>query len=161
VIPRSFDRQKNACGRADKTTSGSRLGNPERSVLASRNINYEYALFSSQPGFRASISCSRTADHAHHLANEAAAHVNQYATVEGVVAKVFTSKAGNTFLNIGGTYPNKTFTGWIPPASRVSKSAVLSDPERQHVNITGCIQMFSLQLGLSAGDGGIPTARES
>jgi hypothetical protein len=56
-------------------------------------------------------------------ANEAAAHVNQYATVEGVVAKVFTSKSGNTFLNIGATYPNQTFTGWIPPASPVNKSA--------------------------------------
>ena len=48
-------------------------------------------------------------------ANEAAAHVNQYATVEELVAKVFTSKSGNTFLNIGAAYPNQTFTGWIPP----------------------------------------------
>lgn len=37
-------------------------------------------------------------------ANEAAAHVNAWATVEGVVAKVFTSKSGNTFLNIGASY---------------------------------------------------------
>jgi hypothetical protein len=35
---------------------------------------------------------------------------------------VFTSKTGNTFLNIGATYPNQTFTGWIPPASPVNKS---------------------------------------
>jgi hypothetical protein len=55
-------------------------------------------------------------------ANEAAAHVGEYATVEGVIAKVFTSKSGNTFLNIGATYPYQTFTGWIPPASPVSKS---------------------------------------
>ena len=34
-------------------------------------------------------------------ANEAAAPVGEYATVEGVVAKVFTSKAGNTFPNSG------------------------------------------------------------
>jgi hypothetical protein len=40
-------------------------------------------------------------------ANEAAAHINEWATVEGVVAKVFTSKSGNTFLNIGATYPNQ------------------------------------------------------
>jgi hypothetical protein len=51
-------------------------------------------------------------------ANEAAAHVGEYATVEGVVAKLFTSKAGNTFLNIGAAYPNQTFTGWIPPHHR-------------------------------------------
>jgi hypothetical protein len=39
-------------------------------------------------------------------ANEAAAHVGEYATVEGVLAKVFTSNKGNTFLNIGAAYPN-------------------------------------------------------
>jgi hypothetical protein len=44
-------------------------------------------------------------------ANEAAAHIGEYATVEGVVAKVFTSRSGNTFLNIGAAYPNQTFTG--------------------------------------------------
>jgi hypothetical protein len=73
---------------------------------------------------------------------------------------VFTSKSGNTFLNIGAAYPNQTFTGWIPPASRISKSAVLSGTKMKHVKIIGCIQIFSLQLGLSAGDGGIPTACE-
>ena len=59
-------------------------------------------------------------------ANLAAGHVNQYATVEGVVAKVFTSKSENTFVNIGASYPNQTFTGWVPPASPVLKSAVLA-----------------------------------
>ena len=49
--------------------------------------------------------------------NLAASHVCEYVTVEGVVAKVFTSKSGNTFLNIGAAYPNQTLTGWIPPAS--------------------------------------------
>ncbi len=75
-------------------------------------------------------------------ANEAAAHINEWATVEGVVAKVFTSKSGNTFLNIGATYPNQTFTGWIPPASPVSKSPILSGIEGKHVRITGRIQMY-------------------
>jgi hypothetical protein len=37
-------------------------------------------------------------------ANLAAGHVGKYATVERVVAKVFTSKSGNTFLNIGAAY---------------------------------------------------------
>ena len=62
-------------------------------------------------------------------ANEAAAHVGEYATVEGLVAKLFTTKSGNTFLNIGGSYPNQTFTGWIQPASAVSKSPILADIE--------------------------------
>jgi hypothetical protein len=48
-------------------------------------------------------------------ANEAAAHVGEYGLFEGVVAKVLTSKSGNTFLNIGASYPNQVFTGWIPP----------------------------------------------
>jgi hypothetical protein len=55
-------------------------------------------------------------------ANEAAAHVNEWATVEGAVAKVFTSKSGNMFVSIGAAYPNQTFTDWIPPASPVNKS---------------------------------------
>src|SRR6266481_835498 len=76
-------------------------------------------------------------------ANEAAAHVGEYATVEGVVAKVFTSKSGNTFLNIGASYPNQIFTGWIPPASPVSKSPELSGLEGKRVKITGRIELTS------------------
>jgi hypothetical protein len=75
-------------------------------------------------------------------ANEAAAHVGEYATVEGVVAKVLNSKSGNTFLNIGASYPNQTFTGWIPPASPVNKSPILSGSEGKHVRITGRIEMY-------------------
>jgi hypothetical protein len=62
-------------------------------------------------------------------ANEAAAHVGEYATVEGVVAKLFTSKAGNTFLNIGGRLPEPDVHRLDPPASPVSKSAALSEIE--------------------------------
>jgi DNA/RNA endonuclease YhcR with UshA esterase domain len=75
-------------------------------------------------------------------ANLAASHVGEYATVEGVVAKMFTSKAGNTFLNIDASYPNQTFTCWIPPASPVSKSPILSDIEGKHVKITGRIEIY-------------------
>src|SRR5260221_10739338 len=38
---------------------------------------------------------------------------DEWATVEGVVAKGFTSKSGNTLLNIGAAYPNQTFTDWL------------------------------------------------
>jgi DNA/RNA endonuclease YhcR with UshA esterase domain len=68
--------------------------------------------------------------------------VNEWATVEGVVAKVFTSKSGNTFLNIGASYPNQTFTGWIPPASAVSKSPMLSEIEGKRLKITGRIELY-------------------
>ena len=72
-------------------------------------------------------------------ANLAAGHVGEYATVEGVVAKVFTSKSGNAFLNIGAAYRNQTFTDWIPPASPVSKSPTLPGIEGKRVKITGRI----------------------
>ena len=75
-------------------------------------------------------------------ANEAAAHIGQYATVEGFVAKVFTSKTESTFLNIGAVYPNQTFTGWIPPASPVNKSPMLSGIEGKRVKITGWIELY-------------------
>jgi hypothetical protein len=75
-------------------------------------------------------------------ANEAAEHVGEYATVEGVVAKVFTSDKGNTFLNIGASYPNQSFTTWIPPASPVSKSPLLTRIEGKHIKITGRIEMY-------------------
>src|SRR4029077_14476176 len=75
-------------------------------------------------------------------ANEAAAHIGEYVTVEGVVAKVFTSKTGNTFLNIGATYPNQTFTGWIPLASPASKSPLLTGIEGNRVKNTGRIQLY-------------------
>jgi hypothetical protein len=75
-------------------------------------------------------------------ANEAAAYVGEYATIEGFVAKVFTSKSENTFLNIGAAYPNQTFTGWIPPASPVNKSPLLSGIEGKQVKVTGRIETY-------------------
>ena len=59
-----------------------------------------------------------------------------------MVAKVFTGKAGNTFLNIGAAYPNQTFTGWIPPTSPVNKSPVLSGIEGKRVKVTGRIETY-------------------
>src|SRR5260221_12079325 len=47
------------------------------------------------------------------LANLAAGDVGEYATVEGVVAKAFTSKSGNTLLNVDGSHPNQTRTRTI------------------------------------------------
>jgi hypothetical protein len=61
--------------------------------------------------------------------------------------KVFTSKSGNTFLNIGATYPNQTFTGWISPASPVSKSPMLAGIEGKRVRITGRIELYKGKPG--------------
>jgi DNA/RNA endonuclease YhcR with UshA esterase domain len=75
-------------------------------------------------------------------ANLAASHIGEYATVEGVVAKAFTSKNGNTFLNIGASYPNQTFTGWMPNSSPVKDSALLDRIEGKQVKITGRIELY-------------------
>jgi hypothetical protein len=42
--------------------------------------------------------------------NEAAAHIGEYATVQGVVARILASNGDNTFLAIGAACPNQTFT---------------------------------------------------
>ena len=54
-------------------------------------------------------------------ASEAAQHIGQNATVEGVVTAVTTSGKGNTFINFGGVYPNQSEpdvhrmdSGWHP-----------------------------------------------
>src|SRR5260221_4045974 len=85
-------------------------------------------------------------------ANEAAALINECATVEGVIAKGFTSESGNTFLNIGATYPNQTFTGWIPPASPVNKSPMLSEIEGKRAKITGRIEMCNQKAAIRVND---------
>src|SRR5258708_32076124 len=73
---------------------------------------------------------------------EAAQHVDQQATVEGIVVKVFTSKHGNTFLNFGAAYPNQTFTGWIPKDSPLAADERLSALEGKTVRITGTISLY-------------------
>ena len=65
---------------------------------------------------------------------------------------MFTSKSGNTFLNIGTAYPNQIFTGWIPPTSLVNKSPLLSSsiwaPNPAQADTTG---MFGLARNGPAG----------
>ena len=73
---------------------------------------------------------------------EAPRHVGQRVTIEGVVAKVFTSKNGNTFLNFGAAYPNQTFTGWIPKDSQLADDPALSGLEGKKVKITGTINVY-------------------
>lgn len=45
---------------------------------------------------------------------EAASHLGQTVTVEGVVSEVHTARSGSaTFIDMGGSYPNNAFTGVI------------------------------------------------
>jgi hypothetical protein len=73
---------------------------------------------------------------------EAAQHVGQHITVEGVVVKAFTSKNGNTFLNFGAPYPAQTFTGWIPAGTPLASDPSLQSFQGKKVKITGTIQLY-------------------
>jgi DNA/RNA endonuclease YhcR with UshA esterase domain len=73
---------------------------------------------------------------------EAAQHVGQRVTVEGVVAKVFTTKSGNTFLNFGAPYPAQSFTGWIPAGTPLASDPSLQSFQGKKVKITGTIQLY-------------------
>jgi DNA/RNA endonuclease YhcR with UshA esterase domain len=72
---------------------------------------------------------------------EAARHVGQKATVEGVVVAVFTSKK-STFIDLGGEYPHETFTGWIPKDSPLAGNVSLEALEGKKVRITGTIDLY-------------------
>jgi hypothetical protein len=44
---------------------------------------------------------------------DAPSYVGKKVTVQGTVDEVHTSRRGNTFINMGGHYPNQAFTGFI------------------------------------------------
>jgi hypothetical protein len=73
---------------------------------------------------------------------DAAAHVGQAVTVEGVASEVFTDKrSGTTFIDMGGRYPNNVFTGVIFR----NYAGAFGDVHRlegKTVGITGRVQMY-------------------
>jgi DNA/RNA endonuclease YhcR with UshA esterase domain len=73
---------------------------------------------------------------------EAAEHIGQNVTVEGVVTAVSTSRKGNTFINFGGVYPNQTFTGWIPTGTPLASYASLQLLKGKKVKISGRIELY-------------------
>src|ERR1700732_3804279 len=54
---------------------------------------------------------------ANYAAVEAKQHIGENATITDKVDGVHQSGKGNIFLNMGGKYPNQTFTAWIPSGS--------------------------------------------
>ena len=72
----------------------------------------------------------------------ASSHVGQTATVEGLVSEVHTARSGKeTFIDMGGTYPNQTFTAVIFERSMAAVGDV-SGLTGKTVDITGAIQMY-------------------
>src|SRR6266498_2475834 len=72
---------------------------------------------------------------------EAAKHVGEIATITDRVDGVHQSGKGNIFLNMGGKYPNQSFTAWIPSAS----AAQFSNPQQyegKRVAVSGKITLY-------------------
>jgi len=72
---------------------------------------------------------------------EAAKHVGETASVEGVVVNVGHGKTGNVYLNFGAAYPNEVFTAVIKSES----TAVFPEAEGlmgKTVTVTGVITLY-------------------
>lgn len=74
--------------------------------------------------------------------SEAAQHIGQNVTVEGVVTAVSTSGRGNTFINFGGVYPNQTFTGWIPSGTPLASDPSIHSLQGKKIKITGLVDRY-------------------
>jgi len=65
----------------------------------------------------------------------------QLVTVKGVVSADTTSGRGNRFLNMGGTYPNQAFTGWVP-TKNAGAFSILPNVTGKTCSITGQVQPY-------------------
>jgi DNA/RNA endonuclease YhcR with UshA esterase domain len=72
---------------------------------------------------------------------DAKGHVGQTVTVEGTVDNVHTTAAGNTYIDIGGRYPNNTFTAVIF-SKDTSKFTNVTALKGKTVDITGPVKLY-------------------
>ncbi len=73
---------------------------------------------------------------------EAASHVGEHATVEGVVSEVHTARSGKaTFIDMGGRYPNNAFTAVIFERS-MSAVGDVSGLEGKTGDVSGTITLY-------------------
>jgi DNA/RNA endonuclease YhcR with UshA esterase domain len=72
---------------------------------------------------------------------DAKAQVGKTVTVEGMVDNVHTTAAGNTYIDMGGHYPNNTFAAVIFSAD-TSKFANVTALKGKTVDITGPIKLY-------------------
>src|SRR4026208_1112922 len=86
----------------------------------------------------ASIIIAQTSNY---TAVEAAKHVGETATVTDRVDGVHQSGKGNIFLNMGGKYPNQSFTAFIPSAS-AAQFPNAQQYEGQTVAVSGKITLY-------------------
>jgi DNA/RNA endonuclease YhcR with UshA esterase domain len=74
--------------------------------------------------------------------SEAAQYVGKNVEVRGLVVAVYTSKKGNTFLNLGGKCPNQTFTGYIPAGSELAGDRWTVTLQGNVIGITGTVELY-------------------
>jgi DNA/RNA endonuclease YhcR with UshA esterase domain len=74
--------------------------------------------------------------------SEAAQYVGKNVEVRGLVVAVYTSKKGNTFLNLGGKYPNQTFTGYISAGSELAGDRWTVTLQGNVIGITGTVELY-------------------
>lgn len=74
--------------------------------------------------------------------SEAASHLGQSATVEGVVSDVYHAASGNAvFIDIGGRYPKNQFAGVIFSDDE-AKFPDVDSLSGQTVDLTGTIKLY-------------------
>jgi hypothetical protein len=76
-----------------------------------------------------------------YTASEAAKHIGETAIVVDRVNGVHRSAEGNSFLNIGGKYPNQTFTAFIPSGSS-NQFPNLAQYDGKTVSVSGKIVLY-------------------
>ena len=74
-------------------------------------------------------------------AADAKAHVGQTVTVEGAVGNIATGRAGTTFIDVDGRYPDNSFAAVIFAADR-SKFPDLQAFGGKTVDITGAVSLY-------------------
>jgi hypothetical protein len=89
-----------------------------------------FAICLSAPAFAAPIPAA-----------DAVSHAGQPATVEGTVSEVFTSRRGDTFIDMGGTYPDEAFSGVIF-ADEARVVGDVSGLQNKIVRLTGTIRIY-------------------
>jgi len=69
---------------------------------------------------------------------EASNHIGEKVEVRGYVSKVHRSRKGNISINMGRSYPDQTFIGFVPAASELSDdSTFLHSLEGKEIGIVG------------------------
>ena len=74
--------------------------------------------------------------------DDAKAQVGKTVTVEGTVDNVHTTAAGNTYIDMGGQYPNNTFAAVIFSAD-TSKFSNVTALKGKTVDITGPVKLYN------------------